>query len=149
MGHCSIHICSLSKSSFWTQYAPFFPFLASYHSQDCCLQDLVCYVSLGCLLMAWLLAFLAQPSQGHYCTPTIVPGLYLALIRLQIVGISMMRESGVEEFYPDTKDKIPSNMPEPRGPPVKITCFLNLLVTQIGNNMYMCSGPWRIHEGTH
>jgi hypothetical protein len=42
-------------------------------------------------------------------------------------------DSDWTSFYPDSKEHIPTNMPEPRGKPVQMICFLMLitLVTEL------------------
>jgi len=37
----------------------------------------------------------------------------------------MTQEHSWEEIYPNTKEEIPNNMPEPRGVPARITCFVD------------------------
>lgn len=86
--------------------------------------DIACEVSM-------LAAFTAAPRVGHFKAMMHVFSYLRQHERSKLVFddsyIEVDDELEVDwhQFYPDAKEELPGNMPEPRGRPVQMTCFVD------------------------
>ena len=86
------------------------------------------------LEVSLLSRFMAAPRAGHlkqaihilsYLKKHSRSLLVMDNSKPDLSTLATFEEKDWREFYPNAKEPIPSNMPEPRGKPVSTTCFVD------------------------
>jgi hypothetical protein len=86
-----------------------------------------------CYEVSSLASHLALPRRGHLNAAYHIFGylkhrykVYLGMhAETPQVSNTLFEEVDWQEFYPDAKEELPPNMPEPRGKPVVVQCFVD------------------------